>query len=547
MTNTSESKISQGSWKWLHLLMGSWVIWRAVDLRWLSDDAFISFRYAKHFAEGHGLVFNIGEYVEGYTNLLWTVVLGLGMMLGFEPEISAHVLSIGALGGMLWLLTQFSGERGWSLSLVLLGGMFHLQIFATSGLETQWFESLIVLTIWAVWTERWSVARTAMVLGMLTRPEGGLIWITLLFIAALDESSRKTLPMTAVIGVLTLLGLEGWRWFYYGEWLPNTFHAKAGQANWSQGWLYVRLFLQMYWFVALGWLTAIHQSRHSSVQIRRLGQFVLLFSTVYCIHVLRVGGDFMMARFALPWAVPLVLSLSVWVQERMSKSEQHWLVPILGAVIAITAVEPPGLNENQDGHFGIEGITNEHIWYTEHWRIEAQRAGQVVQPFLKDTEIEVVIYGAQAMFAYYADLPYALEGMSGLTDHELARLDNRAQRVGHGRKATVPYLQDRGVNLYLDFRLQQSTHPLNQIQLGAVSGSILSYRKETMDLLRARGAEFQDFPDYLDWYVSQLTSHSPETVQGDLSIFQRYYFHFNQSPRDIEIQQQLIAYISAVE
>ncbi|EMO73712.1 hypothetical protein LEP1GSC127_0037 [Leptospira kirschneri str. 200801925] len=37
-------------------------------MRWISDDAFISLRYAKNFAEGKGLVFNEGEFVEGYTN-----------------------------------------------------------------------------------------------------------------------------------------------------------------------------------------------------------------------------------------------------------------------------------------------------------------------------------------------------------------------------------------------------------------------------------------------------------------------------------------------
>ncbi|EMM79312.1 hypothetical protein LEP1GSC037_0026 [Leptospira interrogans str. 2006001854] len=37
-------------------------------MRWISDDAFISLRYAKNFADGKGLVFNEGEFVEGYTN-----------------------------------------------------------------------------------------------------------------------------------------------------------------------------------------------------------------------------------------------------------------------------------------------------------------------------------------------------------------------------------------------------------------------------------------------------------------------------------------------
>src|SRR5215212_3588570 len=41
------------------------------------DDAYISFRYAYNLVEGHGLVFNEGEYVEGYTSLLWTLLMAL--------------------------------------------------------------------------------------------------------------------------------------------------------------------------------------------------------------------------------------------------------------------------------------------------------------------------------------------------------------------------------------------------------------------------------------------------------------------------------------
>ena len=41
------------------------------------DDAYISFRYVENFAKGDGLVFNRGEYVEGHTNFLWVILLGL--------------------------------------------------------------------------------------------------------------------------------------------------------------------------------------------------------------------------------------------------------------------------------------------------------------------------------------------------------------------------------------------------------------------------------------------------------------------------------------
>ena len=37
------------------------------------DDAYISFRYAQNLLDGHGLVFNPGDPVEGYSNLLWVL------------------------------------------------------------------------------------------------------------------------------------------------------------------------------------------------------------------------------------------------------------------------------------------------------------------------------------------------------------------------------------------------------------------------------------------------------------------------------------------
>ena len=58
--------------------------WLAYQFNWVVDDAFISFRYARHLAEGHGLCFNVGENprVEGYSNFLWILVLAPFEMMG---------------------------------------------------------------------------------------------------------------------------------------------------------------------------------------------------------------------------------------------------------------------------------------------------------------------------------------------------------------------------------------------------------------------------------------------------------------------------------
>lgn len=56
-----------------------------ISKSWTSDDAFISFRYARNLVEGKGLVYNAGERVEGFSNFLWTMLIALGMELKLDP------------------------------------------------------------------------------------------------------------------------------------------------------------------------------------------------------------------------------------------------------------------------------------------------------------------------------------------------------------------------------------------------------------------------------------------------------------------------------
>src|SRR4030095_12220478 len=60
----------------------------------IQDDAFITFRYVKNFAEGDGLVFNIGDKVEGYTCFLWVMLLSLVKKLGFNFISASQTLGI---------------------------------------------------------------------------------------------------------------------------------------------------------------------------------------------------------------------------------------------------------------------------------------------------------------------------------------------------------------------------------------------------------------------------------------------------------------------
>ena len=72
-------------------LFGAWQAW---ELRFVQDDAYISWRYADNLARGLGLVWNEGERVEGYTNFLWTVILAIPHRLGLDVEMFAIALGL---------------------------------------------------------------------------------------------------------------------------------------------------------------------------------------------------------------------------------------------------------------------------------------------------------------------------------------------------------------------------------------------------------------------------------------------------------------------
>lgn len=87
MASISHSLQAQGTWtrfKWIAvgLLAVLTLVFFIVNVQqycFLGDDAYISFRYALHLYQGHGLVWNPGERVEGYTNFLWVIIMALGM------------------------------------------------------------------------------------------------------------------------------------------------------------------------------------------------------------------------------------------------------------------------------------------------------------------------------------------------------------------------------------------------------------------------------------------------------------------------------------
>ena len=101
----------------------------------LCDDAFISFRYVRNLINGNGLVFNEGEYVEGYTNFLWVLKLAaIWKFLGVRPEVASlflsSLLTLGTIVSMLSMRSLSLRKNLWLLSWMATGLLLCSTTFA---------------------------------------------------------------------------------------------------------------------------------------------------------------------------------------------------------------------------------------------------------------------------------------------------------------------------------------------------------------------------------------------------------------------------------
>src|SRR3954471_19464566 len=101
MAEPTERPAARARW----LLLGAAAVVLVVHslaYNFVTDDAYISFVFSRNLAEHGELTFNLGQPVEGYTNFLWTLVLGLGMVVGAPPEWLSRAL--GTACGLATLL-----------------------------------------------------------------------------------------------------------------------------------------------------------------------------------------------------------------------------------------------------------------------------------------------------------------------------------------------------------------------------------------------------------------------------------------------------------
>ncbi len=361
-------------------------VWYGWHLFWfLTDDAFIAFRYVSNSRLGFGYVWNAPPFrpVEGYTSFLWVVLLDLiWRVTGSAPPAASNYVSLlfayltlllGALMVLqMKLQLSFARHRILFLALVLVAAVTNRTFLAwtSSGLETAMFNFFLTLWVYCCLilrcdTRRWvfAVSMSAAVL-TLSRPDGLLFaLITLILVGAavlrqsLPQTSRAARWKRAVPG-MTSKGLRQllsawpliivpahlfWRRYFYKAWLPNTYYAKtvAGRIWPASGLRYFLSFVLEYsYWVWLGLLLVVTVVVARDFRAHRKFDMQLLIKWAVCLALLGqflyytivIGGDHFEYRVYSHLVLLAAISF-LWMLNRLQLSYRRALLLFVVSIV----------------------------------------------------------------------------------------------------------------------------------------------------------------------------------------------------------------------
>lgn len=216
------------------------------------EDAAMLMRYSQNLANGHGIVWNIGEHpVDGATDFLFMLSLAGLIKLGFT--VGQAVRGIGFASHLLTILIIYWGNRRVhhaNIWLSLFSGLYLAVGVGLSYVSAYFGTPYFALASAAAWTlalllmkeqnPRFGLilafALSGLIAGLI-RPEGvilaSLMLLSVIFVRGVKNSIAILVTFVLVFGLLGGAYFL-WRWDYFGYPLPNPFYKKGNHGlQWS--------------------------------------------------------------------------------------------------------------------------------------------------------------------------------------------------------------------------------------------------------------------------------------------------------------------------
>jgi arabinofuranosyltransferase len=420
----------------LLIVLGLLLLHSAYYAPFLSDDSLISLRYAQRLLRGEGLTWTDGRPVEGYSNLLWILIIaGMGA-LGADLIDAARVLgllgmSIVAVPILLWYASTDTLRR--TLLALVVGILFFclaapVAVWAIGGMEQPLLAALLAAAIPLCFAVMESgrpaaglVLLASLPLGLIciTRPDGPVfVLAAVISVIAAGRLSGRTRALRVALLImlcplLLYLGQTAFRYFYYGQLLPNTALVKITPSThhflnglrYIMGGMRALLPFSLLAVLALVWGLVAQQTRQRAT---------LLLSTagLWLAYLVFIGGDiFPASRHFLPVIVVFSFALVEgmrlaygYVSERRG---MRWPYVAAG-LVALFAVY---------SYVQFTDARNRRA-VTEQWEWDGKVVGLLLKAAFSREE-PLIAVSAAGCIPYWSELP-ALD-MMGLSDYYLPR------------------------------------------------------------------------------------------------------------------------------
>lgn len=436
------------------------------------DDAFITFRYARNWAETGRIFYNAGENppVEGYSNFLWMALCAGGFRLGLDPIGLAPAGALACGTGLIALVYRrlWSSCEGRTAPAALAAGVLAsatpFAVWSTSGLETMPFAlALFIAADFLLRPGRGgsaAVAAIAALLAALLRVEG-VLWALLLLPlgvwARVARRERWAPPLLLYVGVLAIGygAYFAWRYAYFDTLLANSAAAKTGlnAGHLLRGAHYVLVQALTYPPLLLAAIIPMAALRRGRCD---LGPPLAALALAFPAYAIAAGGDFMaFGRFLAPGLPFLAVGLG-WLLDDLWRSGRIGRASGVGLAAACAGL---GLAPGYDLHVVPESTRaqfhfrlNSPAYRSEYqqWRFQNQTAVEFARKGMalrqaaqaNDSLVEVAI-GA---VGYYSRL--TILDQVGLVTPGVARSTPRREvwrSPGHDRWVEPTFFLEAGV------------------------------------------------------------------------------------------------------
>lgn len=392
------------------------------------DDAYITFRFARHTSEGFLFVWNLHQSpIEGFSNLLWTLIATLFHFFNFSsienityyfsaiiiiiPIIHLYIFSVKRLNIQPYFIVTL-------ISIVLFDDFFWHSIF--NGLETFLQFTLLYFTAYFFLFKENSrinvlIFSIFLVLLILNRFEGFLyaMGFSLFYLIANRNNKKinKWLPFFITLFFIGILAI--FRFYFFDSLVPLSVEAKSGGkitdlnsvivllSN-QKGWTYIQNYIYSTSIVyTIPFLVSILFIGDHRLKLKIFFIYLIILGSI--LVSVQNGGDWMPGyRLVSPWSFTLLLISLVFISKCKLVRLDYRISTIFLLFIMFLSVY---FNVFSTGN--MNNIRFDRTYFEAH----SKHVGEIFSKLLTSSEYYIA--------ARAGSLPYAANQMNVLDYHGL--------------------------------------------------------------------------------------------------------------------------------